>query len=115
MVSAPFVEMPMSVAAEHTQSLTEFRDAVGDTLDRVNRAGEAEAIVIDGQVRGFLVPPAVYDEMAREAQLSRDVAGMRRALQEHAEGKSRPAEEFFDELRAKLLAMKAAQQLGAPR
>jgi hypothetical protein len=35
---------------------------------------------------------------------------MRRAMQEHDAGKGRPTEEFFDELRAKLLKMKAGKK-----
>ena len=59
-----------------------------------------------------LVPPAVYDRMVEDAEAERHTARMRRAMQEHAEGKSRPAGGMFDELRAKLLAMKAVQDNG---
>lgn len=105
--------MTTDTATEHSQTLAEFRDAAAQTLDRVNRTGEAEALTVDGEVRAMLVPPALYRRMVQEADAERYAAVMRRALQEHADGKSRPAEEFFDELRAKLLAMKAAQQAGA--
>ena len=105
----------MSLMTEHAQSLAEFRDAAAETLDRVNRTGEPEAITVDGEVRAMLVPPAVYERLVRDADEERYTALMRRAMQEHLDGKSRPAEEFFDELRAKLLAMKAAQEAGATR
>ena len=100
------------IAAEHTQSLTTFRAKVAETLDRVNLTGEAEIITVNGEARGVLLSPAVYDELAREAQITRDVAMMKRALQEHAEGRSRPARDYFDELHAKLLAMKATHSKG---
>ena len=100
------------VAVEHTQSLTNFRAKVAETLERVNKTGEAEIITVNGEARGVLLSPAVYDQLAREAQVTRDVAMMKRALQEHAEGKSRPAREFFDELHERLLAMKAARAKG---
>lgn len=102
-------------AVEHTQSLADFRAAVAETLDRVNQTGEAEVITVDGEARGVLLSPAAYDELAREAELSRNAAVMRQALREHAEGKGRPAREFFDELQGKLLAMKAAQENGTGR
>jgi PHD/YefM family antitoxin component YafN of YafNO toxin-antitoxin module len=105
--------------AEHTLSLAQFRDAATETLDRVNRTGEPEAITVDGEVRAMLVPPVVYEELLRDAEEQRYAAVMRRAIREHEEGKSRPAEEFFDELRAKLraklLAMRAAQEAGAAK
>ena len=103
----------MTATTEHTQSLADFRATAAETLDRVNRTGEAEVITVDGKARGVLLSPAAYDELAREAELSRDVAVMRQALREHAEGKGRPAREFFDELEQKLLAMQAAQETGA--
>ena len=100
------------IASEHTQSLTSFRAKVAETLDRVNQTGEAEIITVNGEARGVLLSPAVYDDLAREAQITRDVAMMKRALREHAEGKSRPARDYFDELHLKLLAMKVAQSNG---
>jgi len=105
----------MTTVTEHAQSLAEFRDAAAETLERVNRTGEPEAITVDGEVRAMLVPPVVYEELLRDAEEERYAALMRRAVREHEEGKSRPAEEFFDELRAKLLAMKAAQEAGATK
>ena len=54
--------------------------------------------------------PAVYDEMAKEALLARDVANIRRSMQEIDAGKGTEAGEFFDGLRARLLAMKKAQR-----
>ena len=101
------------IATEHAQSLAEFRDAAAETLERVNRTGEPEAITVDGQVRAMLLSPAAYEKLVRDAEDERYYAGMRQAIREHQEGKGRPATEYFDELRAKLLAMKAAQ--GASR
>lgn len=102
-------------ATEQTLSLAEFRDNAAETLDRVNRTGEAEAITVDGQVRAVLVPPSVYQQLLNDADDERYYSVMGQAIREHEEGRSRPAEEFFDELRAKLLAMKAAQESGATR
>jgi prevent-host-death family protein len=98
------------LATENTQSLSDFRQKAGETLDRLNETGEAQILTVNGEARAVLLSPAAYDEMAREAQLSRDVLMMRRAMQEHDAGKGRPTEEFFDELRAKLLKMKAGKK-----
>ena len=46
---------------------------------------------------------------AREAELARDVAMMRRAMKEIDDGKGLDARVAFDELREKLLAMKTAE------
>ena len=98
------------ISTEHTQSLSDFRQKAGETLDRLNRTGEAEILTVNGEARAVLLSPAAYDELAREAQLSRDVTIIRRAMQEIDEGKSQEAGAFFDGLRATLLGMKAEQQ-----
>ena len=101
------------IASKHTQSLSEFRKKAAETIHRLNQTGEAEILTVNGEARVVLMSPAVYDEMAREAQLSRDVAMIRRSRQEFKEGKSQDVRTAFDELRAELLALKAQQTKGA--
>jgi len=100
------------VSTEHTQSLSDFRQKAGETLDRLNRTGNAEILTVNGEARAVLLSPAAYDELARDAQLSRDVTFIRRAMQEIQDGKGMEAGAFFDGLRSTLLAMKAKQQKG---
>jgi PHD/YefM family antitoxin component YafN of YafNO toxin-antitoxin module len=93
------------VATVNTQSLTAFRAKVAETLDRVNQTGEAEIITVNGEARGVLLAPAVFDEMAREAH----AASMRRAIKQLDAGEGQELRAAMDEIRAELLAMKAAQ------
>jgi PHD/YefM family antitoxin component YafN of YafNO toxin-antitoxin module len=95
------------LATKNTQSLTDFRQTAAETLDRLNRTGEAEILTVNGEARAVLLSPAVYDELAREAQLTRDVAVMRRAMQQVEAGESTEATPFFQSLREKLLTMKS--------
>ncbi|MDB5295236.1 MAG: type toxin-antitoxin system Phd/YefM family antitoxin [Phycisphaerales bacterium] len=94
------------IASQHTQSLTEFRQKAAETLDRLNRTGEAEILTVNGEARAVLLAPAVYDELAREAQVTRDVSVIRQAMREIDAGHGREAGTFFDGLRSRLLAMK---------
>jgi PHD/YefM family antitoxin component YafN of YafNO toxin-antitoxin module len=103
----------MTTTTEHAQSLADFRDHAVETLDRVNRTGEPEAITINGEVRGVLLSPAAYDELAREAQLAGDVASIRRALAQCAAGQYQTVDEVSAELRSKFLAWKVAGENGA--
>ena len=98
------------LAAEHTQSLTDFRANAAETLERLNETGEAEIITVNGQARAVLLSPTAYDKMAREYQLARDVDSIRRSLAQHKAGDTKELHAFMDELRAELLAMKAAQE-----
>ena len=103
----------VETATGHSQTLAEFRDSAAETLDRLRRTGETEAITVDGEVRAMLVPPAVYERLVGHVDDEQYYADMRQAIREHDDGKARPAREVFDGLRAKLLAMKAAQAAGA--
>jgi primosomal protein N'' len=100
---------------EHAQSLAEFVENAAETFERLKHSTEPEVITVDGEVRAILVSPAVYEDMAKRFLLNRDVEVIRVALQEVKEGKSRPVDVCFDEIRSKLLAMKAAQEKGASR
>jgi prevent-host-death family protein len=97
------------IATKHTQSLTEFRQKATQTLERLNKTGDAEILTVNGQARAVLLSPALYDQMAEEAQLSRDAAVMRTAIRQIEQGNGRDAEEFFDELRSQLMTMKTTK------
>lgn len=103
------------ISTQRTQSLTDFRQKATETLDRINKTGEAEILTVNGEARAVLLSPAAYDELAREAQLSRDVAVIRQAMREIDEGQGQEAGAFFGELRARLLAMKTGQPQAAPK
>ena len=91
------------IATEHTQSLSDFRKKVTETFDRLNQTGDAEIVTVNGEARAVLLAPAVYDKLAREAQLARDVAMIRRSRQEFKEGKGQDVKAAFAGIRAKLL------------
>jgi PHD/YefM family antitoxin component YafN of YafNO toxin-antitoxin module len=101
------------ISTEHTQSLSDFRKKAAQTIERLNRTGEAEILTVNGEARAVLLSPAVYDDLAREALFARDAAVIRRSIQQFKEGKSQDANEFFDDLRSQLLAMKGKRAKGA--
>ena len=104
-----------ATTVEHVLSLAEFRDAAVETLDRVNRTGEAEVITMDGEERAVLVSPRVYREMVREAQLARDVENIRISTAQIAAGQHQTVDEVSHEIRQMLLARKAARTNGEGR
>jgi prevent-host-death family protein len=97
------------LSTEHTQSLSDFRQKAGETLDRIEQTGEAEILTVNGEARAVILSPAAYDAMAREVLLARDIAAIQRARQEFKEGKGKDVKAAFAEIRAELLAMKAKQ------
>jgi prevent-host-death family protein len=90
------------IATKHTQSLTEFRQKATETLKRLNRTGDAEILTVNGEARAVLLSPAMFDELARDAQLSRDAAVMRTAIHQIENGQGEDANIFFNELRSEL-------------
>jgi PHD/YefM family antitoxin component YafN of YafNO toxin-antitoxin module len=98
------------VSTRNTQSLTDFRQNATETLDRLNKTGEAEILTVNGQARAVLLSPAAYDQMEYKLQLAKDVEVMRKSMKEMDEGKGIELHEAFDQTRAKLLAVKAAKE-----
>lgn len=94
------------VSTRHTQSLTNFRQRATETLARINKTGSAEILTVNGRARAVLLAPAIYDELTRNAELSADARNIQKSIEELADGKGRPAETAFDDIRGKLLAMK---------
>jgi PHD/YefM family antitoxin component YafN of YafNO toxin-antitoxin module len=96
-------------ALDNSLSPVEFKEKVSATLDRLNQTGNAEVITVDGATRAVLLSPSAFDEMERELMLARDVAAIQRSREQIRNGEGMDANEFFDQQRAKLLAMKAEQ------
>lgn len=92
------------IASQHTQSLTDFRQKASETLDRLNLTGDAEILTVNGEARAVLLSPAAYDQLAREAQLTRDASAIRKAIAELEAGDSPEAGVFFSELRGRAVA-----------
>ena len=100
------------IASEHTQSLSQFRKSAAETIERLNQTGEAEILTVNGEARAVLISPAVYDELARarEAEIERDVAAIRKSHEQMAKGQVHEVGEAFAEIRAELLALKAKRK-----
>ncbi len=100
------------IASRHTQSLSDFRKNAAQTIDRLNASGEAEILTVNGEARAVLISPAVYDDLARQAQLSSDVTAIRTSMKQIREGKFKEADAFFDQIQAQLLAKKPGKSKG---
>jgi PHD/YefM family antitoxin component YafN of YafNO toxin-antitoxin module len=100
------------VSTRHTQSLTEFRQKATETLNRLNKTGNAEVLTVNGQARAVLLSPAQFDKLAADAQRSRDVMVMRTAVQQIEQGEGREAGEFLDDLRKELRTQRKPPRTG---
>ena len=93
------------VATQNAQSLADFQQTGAETLDRLNRTGQAEMLTVDGEVRALLMSPTEY-QAYRDAQefTDEDGATVHLSIQQFRAGQGRPVDEVFAGLRAKLLA-----------
>src|SRR5665213_3489406 len=103
------------ISTEHTQSLSDFRQKAAETLDRLNRTGEAEILTVNGEARAVLLSPAAFDELTREAQLTRDVAVIRKAMKQIDDGHGMEVDDVFSSIRAELNARKKGLTKGPKR
>jgi len=96
------------ITGEHTRSLAELRDNPRETIDRLKHTGDAEILTVDGEAKAVLMSPETFDHLTRELFQGRDLLAIRKSMQQIEEGKTKLVHEAFAEIRAKLLAMKAA-------
>jgi hypothetical protein len=85
------------------------------SLDCSLSRGVIVGLTVNGEARPVLLAPAVFDELAREAQLARDVSMIRKAMREIDDGEGEEAGAFFGKLRSRLLAMKRGKPAGAAK
>jgi PHD/YefM family antitoxin component YafN of YafNO toxin-antitoxin module len=100
---------------EHAQSLAEFLENPTGTFDRLRQSAEPEVITVDGEARAVLVSPDKYRELKREYELSQLVADIKESRAQIKAGNAMEMNEYFDQLHAKLLAMKAALEQGSSK
>ena len=88
--------------ASGTTDLTTFRDHAAEHLDRLEASGGVEVLTIDGQPKGVVMAPHVYDRMADQIEQAEITAGLRRGLGDVAAGRVVPARQVMDQLAAEL-------------
>lgn len=85
-----------------TTDLTTFRDHATEHLDRLEASGGVEVLTVDGQPKGVVMAPHVYDRMADQIEQAEITEGIRRGLADVAAGRVIPARQVHDQLAAEL-------------
>ena len=84
-----------------TATLTDFRTNTKKHITRLRRTGEPEVLTLHGKAQSVMLSPEAYDDMARRLDRAETVEMIRVGLKQVAEGKCRPAREFFAEFAQK--------------
>ena len=81
--------------------LTDFLRNHKEHIERLKKRGRAELLTVNGKAEIVVQDAEAYQKLLDAVERAETIAGIRRGLESMKQGKGRPAEEFFAELRKK--------------
>lgn len=90
------------IRAGDVRKLSDFRQNAMAHLDRLARTGRIEILTVNGEAKGVVMSPRVFDEMADRIEELEVTASIRRGLADAADGRTRPARQAIEALAAEL-------------
>jgi len=82
-------------------SLTEFKRDTSRLVRQMKRARRPVVLTVNGRAELVVQDAASYQRVLNRLERMEAIAGIRRGLEQLQRGESRPAEEFFAEMRRK--------------
>ena len=70
------------VRPSDTRQLADFRQNPDAHLERLARTGEIEVLTVNGQPKGVVMSPEVYEELARKAAMADNIGAINRSLED---------------------------------
>jgi prevent-host-death family protein len=83
------------------QSLTTFRRRSGDFMKQLKKTKRPVVLTVKGKAQAVVLDAGAYQRLMDIAAKADAREGIRQGLEDAANGKLRPAREFFAEFRAK--------------
>jgi predicted transcriptional regulator len=71
-------------------------------LDRLAETGAIEVLTVNGEAKGVIMAPRVFDEMAARIEALEVTASVKRGLVDAAAGRTRPARGAIEKLSSEL-------------
>ncbi|HEY2589844.1 MAG TPA: type II toxin-antitoxin system Phd/YefM family antitoxin [Tepidisphaeraceae bacterium] len=90
------------IRASNIRKLSDFRQNATSHLDRLAETGAVEILTVNGEAKGVVMAPHVFDEMADQIERLETAVAIRRGLADVAEGRTRPARQAIKDLAAEL-------------
>ena len=81
------------------RSLSDFQRNTREHIENLKKTGHPLVLTVNGQAEVVVQSAAAYQKLLDAADELDTIMHLRRALDEMADGKGVPAEQFFDELR----------------
>lgn len=79
------------------QSLSVFKRDTAKFLKQMKKTGEPIVLTVNGKAAAVLHDPDGYQEYLQDKERQEVIAGIRRGMEDVKAGRTRPADEFFDE------------------
>jgi prevent-host-death family protein len=86
--------------AEDIQAMTTFRRNPGQFMKRLKKTGRPIILTINGKAEAVVQDARAYQELLDLLAEARAEEGIRQGLEDARKGRTRPAREVFDEIRA---------------
>jgi PHD/YefM family antitoxin component YafN of YafNO toxin-antitoxin module len=80
-------------------SLTDFKHRTPEFVQRLKETGEPLVLTINGKAALVVQDAGSYQKLLEMAEEARVLEGIRQGLKDMREGKGRPADEVFEEIR----------------
>jgi PHD/YefM family antitoxin component YafN of YafNO toxin-antitoxin module len=84
------------------RKLSDFRQNATSHLDRLAETGAIEVLTVNGEAKGVIMAPHVFDELAERMEHLEATASVRRGLADAAAGRTRPARRAIQQLASDL-------------
>ncbi len=84
------------------RKLSDFRQNATAHLDRLAKSGGIESLTVNGEAKGVVMGPRMFDEIADRIEQLETAASIRRGLADVAAGRTRPAKKAIKKLAKEL-------------
>ena len=85
----------------NSHTLTEFQRNAKAFIDDLNVSKEPMLLTVNGKVQAVIIDPASFQEMERKLEKERFMAAVKEGLKDIDEGRTRPIEDVYNEMKAK--------------
>ena len=85
----------------NSHSLTDFQRNARSFIDGINETKEPMLLTVNGKVQAVLVDPVTYQQLEEQIERQRFIDALREGERAIKEGRVRPAEQAYEEMKAK--------------
>jgi len=91
----------LMIRTSNIRSLSEFQRNAKQHIRRLKKTGRPEVLTVNGRAQVVVQSAEAYQKLLDDAEMLETVKILKKSLAEADRGEGRPADEVFDEIRAK--------------